>query len=135
MIGCARTRAPGAWCGVLGEWMKRVNEIVPAAIVDLLRGAPLSPGKVAFAWRVAVGPALERATSVTRQGPVLIVAVDSREWARELHRSSKMILARLERVLGEGVIASLDVRVGRRAAEHAPESRPESQVPNPKSRL
>ncbi len=108
--------------------MKRVHEVIPGAVAELLRDAPLSPGKVRFAWRLAVGPALERATVVDLDGRTLVVQVETRQWAREVHRSSSMILKRLERWLGEGAVASLDVRFARLDAARA-----ERPVPHPKA--
>ena len=43
----------------------------PARSSQLLRGAPLSDGKVGFAWKAAVGPAVERATQVKLERRVL----------------------------------------------------------------
>jgi hypothetical protein len=37
---------------------------LPGALVELLRGSPNSDGKVTFAWKAAVGPAIERVTNV-----------------------------------------------------------------------
>ncbi len=91
--------------------MRRIADAVPGAVAELLRRAPLSPGKVAFAWRTAVGAQLQRVTSVGLNGHVLIVAAGTRQWARELHRSSPVILRRLATLLGEGVVTSLDIRV------------------------
>ena len=38
--------------------VRPLNSAIPGALAELLRDAPLSPGKVSFAWRAAVGPAL-----------------------------------------------------------------------------
>jgi hypothetical protein len=91
--------------------MQPLAHAVPGAIAALLRNAPLSPGKVGFAWRAAVGPALDRATAVRFEAPVLIVDAQSRQWSREIHRSSPVILARLAALLGPGVVERLEVRV------------------------
>jgi len=53
--------------------MRPLSHAVPAALAEILRAAPLSDGKVSFAWRMAVGPALERVTSVKLEQRVLIV--------------------------------------------------------------
>ena len=75
-----------------------------------MRTAPLSDGKVAFAWRAVVGPALERATAVKFEGHVLIVETTSAQWSREVRRASPIILARLQRFLGEDTVTSITVR-------------------------
>jgi predicted nucleic acid-binding Zn ribbon protein len=83
---------------------------MPGALAELMRGAPLSTGKVGFAWRAAVGPAVERATSVRLEGGVLLVDATSGAWAREVIRSSPVILARLQTLLGREAVASISVR-------------------------
>jgi hypothetical protein len=76
----------------------------------MLRGAPLSDGKVDFAWKIAVGPALERATAIKLDGDVLIVEVTTDQWGREITRSSGLILARLQALLGDETVAHIQVR-------------------------
>ena len=78
--------------------------------MELLRTAPLSEGKVGFAWRAAVGPAMERATAVKLEGDLLIIETTSAQWAGEITRSSATILGRLESLLGKDVVKSLTVR-------------------------
>lgn len=86
---------------------------MPAALRDLLRDAPLSPGKVAFAWRAAVGSSLERATSVRLEEGTLIVEAASAQWARELSRSSDLILARMQALVGADTVTRLQIRTPR----------------------
>jgi hypothetical protein len=57
--------------------MRALAHVIPAAIRELLRGMPLSDGKVGFAWSTAVGPAFGRATAVRLEGRVLIVETSS----------------------------------------------------------
>jgi hypothetical protein len=83
---------------------------MPGALVAMLRQAPLSPGKVNFAWRAAVGAAVDRVTAVRLEQPVLIVEASGRQWSRELHRSSPIIISRLEAFLGPGVVERIEVR-------------------------
>ena len=83
---------------------------MPAALASVLRLAPLTPEKVAFAWRTAVGAAVDRATSVELRGSVLEVTVKSEQWRHEIGRSSPLIRARLNLVLGDGVVARIDVQ-------------------------
>ncbi len=44
--------------------MRPLAHALPGALSELLKTAPLSDGKVSFAWRAAVGPALDRVTAV-----------------------------------------------------------------------
>src|SRR5439155_710299 len=56
------------------ECVVPIASAVPGAVTALLKLCPLSPGKVAFAWKTAVGAALERVTAVRLERGVLVVA-------------------------------------------------------------
>jgi Dna[CI] antecedent DciA-like protein len=90
--------------------MNPIGSVVPGAIVALLRDAPLSAGKVTFAWNAAVGPAVQRATSVHLEGGVLLVDASGPQWAREVSRSTPIILRRLQQLLGKDTVVSITVR-------------------------
>jgi hypothetical protein len=82
----------------------RARQLIPSALQDIIRKAPLSAEKVDFAWNAAVGPLMRRATLVHLEDDgVLRVAADA-HWSREVNRSSRIILARLAEMLGDGVI-------------------------------
>ena len=93
--------------------MRSISHIVPAALMELLRTTPLSDGKVTFAWKAAVGPALERATAVKLEAGTLIVETAGPQWTREVKRSSSVILTRLKTLLGENTVQSISVRTRR----------------------
>ena len=86
-----------------------VHRVIPDALADILRRAPLTDAKVAFAWRAAVGPAIDRGTSVSLNDDVLSVVVREDAWGREIERSEALIRARLEALLGRGVVRALKV--------------------------
>jgi len=90
--------------------MKPLAHAVPGGLRQLLHNAPLSDGKVAFAWRMVVGAALDRATAVKLENGVLLVDTASAQWARELKRSQSMILPRLQAMLGEQNITRIELR-------------------------
>lgn len=83
---------------------------MPSALASVLRLAPMTPEKVAFAWRTAVGAAVDRASSVELRGATLVVVVKSEQWRQEVSRSSGMIRSRVNLVLGDGVVSWIDVR-------------------------
>ena len=97
-----------------------VNDFLPAAVAEILRKAPLTPDKVAFAWRSAVGPAVDKVTTIELRGGVLRVQAKDATWQREIERSAAIIRARLDRLLGSGVVRYVDITAG--AAAPAPES-------------
>ena len=86
-----------------------VNDFLPAALADVLRKAPMSPEKLAFAWRHAVGAAIDRATSIQLDGTVLRVKADNAQWKREVERSGTLIRTRLAAILGAGAVSRLEV--------------------------
>src|SRR5215471_4583891 len=90
--------------------MKPLAHAVPGGVRQLLRNAPLSDGKIAFAWRAAVGAAFDRATAIKLEGGALIVETTSAQWAREIRRSQALILSRLQALLGDHAVTSLIVR-------------------------
>jgi hypothetical protein len=92
--------------------MNPISTAVPGAIAAMLRSGPLSPGKVNFAWNAAVGPALQRVTAVRLEGGVLLVDAVSAQWAGEISRSTRVILGRLQQLLGKNVVSRITVRTG-----------------------
>jgi predicted nucleic acid-binding Zn ribbon protein len=70
----------------------------------------MSQGKLEFAWRSAVGPAIERATTVSLDDAgVLDVRTVDATWRREVRRSQDTILRRLQELLGPTVVKSIRV--------------------------
>jgi hypothetical protein len=89
--------------------MLPVHRFIPDALAAVLRKAPLSEEKIAFAWRTAVGPSVDRATSVELDGSTLRVRAKDEQWRREIEHSASLIRARLDTLLGPGVVKGLDV--------------------------
>jgi hypothetical protein len=86
-------------------------QAVPKAMATLLRSTPMSPGKLQFVWKVAVGAAMDRGTFVRLEGQNLLVEAKTAAWAKEVSRSSRLILNRLQTLLGPEVVTELTVRV------------------------
>jgi len=86
----------------------RADRLIPAVLAEVIRKAPLCPEKVEFAWRAAVGSSMDRVTTVRLDdaGVLHVKAVDA-HWAREVKRSSRLIITRLEGLLGSGVVKKL----------------------------
>ena len=84
---------------------------MPEALAVVLRKAPLTPDKIAFAWRTAVGPAVGRVTTIELKGRVLHVQAKDAAWRREVERSAGVIRTRLQTLLGEEVVRGLEVTV------------------------
>jgi Dna[CI] antecedent, DciA len=90
--------------------MQPLGHALPGALAELLRSAPLSPGKVDFAWKAVVGPAVERVTAVRLEAGTLRVDAAGPQWAREIRRSAHMIVPRLQALLGSDVVQAMTVR-------------------------
>ena len=88
-----------------------ISAFVPDALAAVLRKAPLTPEKVAFAWRTAVGPALDRVTTIELRGAVLHVRAKDAAWQREVERSAALIRTRLDSLLGAAVVRGIDVTI------------------------
>lgn len=90
--------------------MQPIQQAMPGALAELLRGTPLSQGKVGFAWRAAVGSAVGKVTTVRLEGRLLLVDAASTAWAREVERSTPVILKRLRTLLGDDTPTTITVR-------------------------
>ena len=88
----------------------QVHRFIPEALAEVLRKAPLNEDKVAFAWRSAVGPAIDRGTTVTLHDGLLRVVAKEPAWGREIERSETLIRARLDSMLGRGVVRAIEVQ-------------------------
>ena len=85
--------------------MIRADRLIHSLVAQVVRPAPLCPEKVEFAWRAAVGSAMQRATTVRLDDSgILHVTATDPHWAREVKRSSRLILSRLETTLGAGTV-------------------------------
>lgn len=90
--------------------MEPVQNLVSSVIASIVRPAPLSIEKVMFAWRVSVGPALARLTRVTLgDDGVMNVVVEDGRWTKELERSSRTILGRLQDLLGSDEVRQIEI--------------------------
>ena len=92
------------------EVVERVQDLLSGVLPRLLRQAPLTPEKVQFAWRSAVGPQVARATNVELRDGRLFVSAEDERWAREVERAAHLILPKLRAMLGDAHIASLTIQ-------------------------
>jgi hypothetical protein len=91
--------------------MLPIQQFSSSVVAEIVRRQPPSPARTAFAWQLAVGPALARATTVRLSDGVLTVqAVDVR-WTDEISRAREIVLKRLQHLLGPDSV--FDVRIDR----------------------
>ena len=87
--------------------MMSARAVLPAVVAAVVARQPLSPAALAFVWRAAVGPAIDRATSVSLADGTLEVHASSRGWREEIARSAPVILPRLQAILGPDVVKTI----------------------------
>jgi len=91
-----------------------LRDVMSPALVRLLADAPLSPGKVRFAWKLAVGPAVDRVTTATfRDNCHVGISVPDERWRAEVRRALPFIRRRLDALLGAEAVARITIRVTR----------------------
>lgn len=80
--------------------MRPIQQLLPVALAEIVRRQPPSPARTSFAWQVAVGPAVARATAVELvSGTLYVKALDPR-WIAEVTRAQDSVLTRLKHLLG-----------------------------------
>ena len=85
--------------------MIKANQVLPGVVAEVVRKAPMSDAKVAFAWRLAVGPALAKATTVRLGNDgTLYVAAESKAWLDSIRASVGLIRSRLAHYLGDDTV-------------------------------
>lgn len=91
--------------------MTSAHLLLHGVLSDLLRQQPLSPAKVALAWRAAAGAAVARATRVelNTEGTLVVLVADPR-WRPEIERAAGMLRPKLATLLGEGTVRWIEVR-------------------------
>ena len=94
--------------------MEALHSFLPGAVRRLLRQGPLSQEKLEFAWRLAVGAAIARVTSVRLSGEATVeVTVSDAGWRKEVRRSQGEILGKLHALLGADAVREVRVTPGR----------------------
>ena len=83
----------------------KANQVMPGVVAEVIRKAPLTNEKVTFAWRLAVGPAVDKATRV-RLGSdgTLYVSADAPAWLDGVRQSVGLIRSRLGHFLGDDAV-------------------------------
>ena len=90
--------------------MRSIQTFAGGVLAQIVRRQPPSAARTAFAWQLAVGPALARVTSVELEGTTLRVgAVDAR-WLKEIERARAVILSKLQQLLGPEAVTTISTR-------------------------
>jgi predicted nucleic acid-binding Zn ribbon protein len=86
-----------------------VQNIAASVLAEIIRRQPASKERTAFAWSVAVGPALSRVTTVELRNARLVVTARDARWALEIERAKETILSRVQLLLGKDAVKGLYV--------------------------
>jgi predicted nucleic acid-binding Zn ribbon protein len=84
-----------------------VHDFSTSVLAQIIRRQPPSQARTNFAWQLAVGQAVARATTVQLKDGVLTVHAVDRRWIREIEPMRATVLEKLQHVLGRDQITSL----------------------------
>ena len=88
--------------------MEPLSSTAMRSLRSLLGTQPNTAAKIAFAWQVAAGPALARASRLQwEDAGTLRVHATNDNWRRELQRARPLLAERLDQLLGAGVVKKL----------------------------
>ena len=90
--------------------MRSIQTLAGGVLAEIVKRQPPSRARTSFAWQLAVGPALARATSVEMEGTTLRVRSADPRWLKEIERARGVVLPKLQHLLGEQAIARISVR-------------------------
>jgi predicted nucleic acid-binding Zn ribbon protein len=79
-------------------------------IAEIVRRQPASKERTNFAWQLAVGPALARATTVELTDGVLTVRAVDRRWIQEIDRAKVNVMLKLQNILGSDQVTRIVTR-------------------------
>ena len=86
-----------------------IQHFASTVLAEIVRRQPASKQRTAFAWQLAVGPALARVTSVELADGVLTIRSSDARWIREIRRARETILARMQHLLGREAVTRIAV--------------------------
>ena len=89
--------------------MLPIQQFASGVIAEIVRRQPPSKERTAFAWQLAVGPAMARSTTVEVTDGVATVTARDARWGREVSRAADTILARMQHLLGSRAVTSVKV--------------------------
>ena len=89
--------------------MLPLSKFSGGVLAEIIRRQSPSKARTAFAWQLAVGPALARATTVQLVDGVLKVRALDVRWLKEITRAREVILTKLQELLGKDAVTRITV--------------------------
>jgi predicted nucleic acid-binding Zn ribbon protein len=90
--------------------MVPVQSFGSGVLAEIVRRQPASKERTNFAWQLAVGPALARATTVDLRDGVLTVRALDRRWIQEIERARDTVTAKMQQILGADQVTRIATR-------------------------
>jgi hypothetical protein len=84
-----------------------VHNFSTSVLAEIIRRQPPSQARTNFAWQLAVGQAVARATTVELRERVLTVRAVDRRWIREIDPLRGTVLQKMQDLLGKEQIDRL----------------------------
>jgi predicted nucleic acid-binding Zn ribbon protein len=90
--------------------MVPVQSFSSGVLAEIVRRQPASKERTNFAWQLAVGQALARATTVELRDGVLTVRAVDRRWIQEIDRAKASVMTKMQNILGSDQVTRIVTR-------------------------
>jgi predicted nucleic acid-binding Zn ribbon protein len=90
--------------------MVPIQSFSSGVLAEIVRRQPASKERTNFAWQLAVGQALARATTVELKDGVLTVRALDQRWTREIERARTSITQKMQQILGADQVTRIETR-------------------------
>ena len=90
--------------------MVPVQSFSSGVLAEIVRRQPPSKERTNFAWQLAVGQALARATTVELRDGVLTVRAVDRRWIQEIDRAKASVMTKMQNILGSDQVTRIVTR-------------------------
>jgi hypothetical protein len=90
--------------------MHPIHSLSTGVLAEIVRRQPESKERTNFAWQLAVGPAIARATTVFLDNGELTIGAADPRWIREIERARDIVLLKMQSLLGTDQVSRLKTR-------------------------
>ena len=90
--------------------MVPVQSFSSGVLAEIVRRQRPSKERTNFAWQLAVGQALARATTVDLKDGVLTVRALDQRWIQEIDRARDRVIGKMRHILGEDQVRNIVTR-------------------------
>jgi predicted nucleic acid-binding Zn ribbon protein len=90
--------------------MVPVQSFSSGVLAEIVRRQPASKERTNFAWQLAVGQALARATTLELRDGVLTVRAVDRRWIQEIERAKASVMTKMQNILGSDQVTRIVTR-------------------------